>query len=288
MPTGQGTQEERDVWTQLLRARTGGWSSAPATSFRNANTPTGYPLHDVSDAAALCALFAPLLQAGPVCVAQIGQSLDGRIATASGHSHYINGLASRTHLHRLRALVDAVVVGVGTANADRPQLTVRHVEGPHPVRVVLDPRGRALPDLPLFRDGKAPTLHLVGTGVAGVRAPGVDTIELASGDDGFAPAEVLSRLAARGLTRVLVEGGGITVSRFIAAGAVDRLHLMVAPMLIGSGRPGIVLPEVDTLDRALRPTAWRYRCGEDTLFDLVLRPPSQSAPGRLDSSTTSP
>ena len=63
-------------------------------------------------------------------VGQIGQSLDGRIATATGHSQYINGAAGLAHLHRLRALVDAVVVGVGTAIADDPQLTVRRVAGP--------------------------------------------------------------------------------------------------------------------------------------------------------------
>ena len=91
------------------------------------------------------ALFGPL-KAGVaddlVVVGQIGQSLDGRIATSSGHSKYINGPAGLAHLHRLRALVDAVVIGVGTALADDPQLTVRRVAGPHPVRVVIDPRGR--------------------------------------------------------------------------------------------------------------------------------------------------
>ncbi len=77
-----------------------------------------------------------------IIVGQIGQSIDGRIATATGHSKYINGPAGLDHLHRLRSLVDAVVIGVGTAIADDPQLTVRRVAGPHPVRVVIDPNGR--------------------------------------------------------------------------------------------------------------------------------------------------
>src|SRR5260370_14398189 len=92
------------------------------------------------------ALFGPL-RSGSVddllVVAQTGQSLDGRIATPAGHSHYINSAAGRAHLHRLRALVDAVVVGVATVVADDPQLTVRLVHGPCPARVVLDPNGRA-------------------------------------------------------------------------------------------------------------------------------------------------
>src|ERR1700733_15114197 len=81
-----------------------------------------------------------------VVVGQIGQSIDGRIATVTGHSKYINGPAGLAHLHRLRALVDAVLVGIGTAVADNPQLTVRRVAGPSPARIVLDPRGRLSPD----------------------------------------------------------------------------------------------------------------------------------------------
>src|SRR5947207_8493890 len=95
------------------------------------------------------ALFGPLRNATVddlVVIAQTGQSLDGRIATPTGHSHYINGAEARAHLHRLRALVDVVVVGVGTVLADDPQLTVRLVSGPCPARVVLDPNGRASAD----------------------------------------------------------------------------------------------------------------------------------------------
>ena len=91
------------------------------------------------------AIFGPLRKGAVddlVVVGQIGQSLDGRIATESGHSKYINGPAGLAHLHRLRALVDGIVIGVGTAIADDPQLTVRRVSGPHPARVVIDPKGR--------------------------------------------------------------------------------------------------------------------------------------------------
>src|SRR5260370_7506690 len=101
------------------------------------------------------AIFGPL-RAGQVddllVVGQIGQSLDGRAATATGHSHYINGTEGLDHLHRLRALMDAVVVGVGTAVADDPLLTVRRVAGPHPARVVIDPTGRLPAPARAFRD----------------------------------------------------------------------------------------------------------------------------------------
>ncbi len=235
-----------------------------------------------ADAALLLNRYLPLL-APQLVIGQLGQSLDGRIATANGHSHYVTGPESLLHLHRLRALVDAVVVGAGTVLADDPQLTVRHCPGPNPLRVVLDPLRKLPPHRRLFCDGQAPTLVLAAVpaavpATAPVPAPvpaanRAETALLSVADDGsgFAPAEVLSLLAARGAHRILVEGGGITVSRFLAAGALDRLHVVVAPMLIGSGRPGLTLPAIDHLDQALRPAHRRESLGEDVLYELQLR-----------------
>jgi riboflavin-specific deaminase-like protein len=234
------------------------------------------------DAAVLLNRYLPLL-APQLVIGQLGQSLDGRIATANGHSHYVTGPESLLHLHRLRALVDAVVVGAGTVLADDPQLTVRHCPGPNPLRVVLDPLRKLPPHRRLFCDGQAPTLVLAAVPApvpapasAPIPAPAANRAEtalLSVADDGsgFAPAEVLSLLAARGAHRILVEGGGITVSRFLAAGALDRLHVVVAPMLIGSGRPGLSLPAIDHLDQALRPAHRRESLGEDVLYELQLR-----------------
>jgi diaminohydroxyphosphoribosylaminopyrimidine deaminase/5-amino-6-(5-phosphoribosylamino)uracil reductase len=275
---------EDDAWCLILQARCVDWSAITLTSFRHEHvtlevmsggawmcTPPAGP-----EAAVLLDLFLPLVARGALlAIAQIGQSLDGRIATESGHSHYVNCDEALRHLHRLRAVVDAVVVGVGTADADQPQLTVRHVAGPHPVRVVLDPRARARCCGPLFEQADAPTLHVVAPGHGTVAPPvpaHVERIELAADAGGFAPQAVLALLASRGLGRVLVEGGGVTVSRFVQAGALDRLHIMVAPLLIGSGRPGLTLPPIGTLDEALRPRCRSYACGSDTLFDLELGP----------------
>ena len=235
-----------------------------------------------ADAAVLLNRYLPLL-APQLVIGQLGQSLDGRIATASGHSHYVTGPESLLHLHRLRALVDAVVVGAGTVLADDPQLTVRHCPGPNPLRVALDPLRKLPPHRRLFCDGLAPTLVLAAvpaavpaTAPAPIPVPAANRAEtalLSVADDGsgFAPAEVLSLLAARGAHRILVEGGGITVSRFLAAGALDWLHVVVAPMLIGSGRPGLSLPAIDHLDQALRPAHRRESLGEDVLYELQLR-----------------
>jgi riboflavin-specific deaminase-like protein len=201
-------------------------------------------------------------------IGQLGQSLDGRIATVSGKSHYITGPEDIRRLHRLRALVDAVIVGAVTVALDDPELTVREVEGENPVRVVLDPDGRLGQDRRAFSDGAAPTLVVR-------RAPGDGPPEVltlpASGAEGFEPGAVLEALRARGLRRVLVEGGGVTVSRFLEAGVLDRLHLAVAPMLMGSGRPGITLPPIETLDQSLRAQCRHVPLGDDLLFDLDLR-----------------
>src|SRR5215472_3587830 len=111
------------------------------------------------------ALYGPL-RAGRVddlmVVAQLGQSIDGRIATTTGHSEYINGAAGLDHLHRLRALVDAIVVGVETAVRDDPQLTVRRVAGPNPARVVIDPRGRLSATARLLRRDGARRVVVLG------------------------------------------------------------------------------------------------------------------------------
>jgi diaminohydroxyphosphoribosylaminopyrimidine deaminase/5-amino-6-(5-phosphoribosylamino)uracil reductase len=218
-------------------------------------------------------LWSPLIDprtGGSFVLGQLGQSLDGRTATATGHSHYINGPAAITHLHRLRALVDAVVVGVGTVVADDPQLTVRHVSGPNPVRVVLDPRGRIPPGARLLREpGRAVVVTLPG--VSPALPPTVEISNVAAATDGaMSPAAIVASLAERGLRRLLIEGGAATLSRFLAAACVHRLHLAVAPMIIGSGPVGLSLPTIDRLDQALRGRMQAWRLGEDLLLDFDL------------------
>lgn len=218
-------------------------------------------------------VFEPL-RAGTVddltVVAQIGQSLDGRIATASGHSHYINGPAGITHLHRLRSLVDAVVVGVGTVLADDPQLTVRRCAGPHPARVVLDPNGRLPVTARVFAGDGVRRLLVTAEGTKCVAPADVEVVALPVTDGNITPAAVLAALAQRGLYRILIEGGANTVSRFLAAGCLDRLHVTVAPVIFGSGRPGFILPPVERADQALRAPMRSYQLDDEVLFDCDL------------------
>jgi riboflavin-specific deaminase-like protein len=219
------------------------------------------------------ALFGPLQRAaadGLVVVGQIGQSLDGRVATDSGHSHYINGPAGLAHLHRLRAVVDAVVIGVGTALADDPQLTVRRVAGPNPVRVVIDPAGRLPASARLFARDGARRLVVTAEGTRPQLPADIEIVPLPRHQRLIAPADILRALAERGLRRILIEGGAETVSRFLAGGCLDRLHIIVAPIIIGTGRPSFNLPPVERVHEALRAPMHVHRLDDEVLFDCDL------------------
>jgi diaminohydroxyphosphoribosylaminopyrimidine deaminase/5-amino-6-(5-phosphoribosylamino)uracil reductase len=232
--------------------------------FRDPARPLFAPWSDV---------FAPLRTGAVddlIVVGQIGQSLDGRIATASGHSRYINGPEGLCHLHRLRSLVDAVLVGVGTALADDPQLTVRHVAGPHPARVVLDPKGRLAGCAKVFTCDGVRRVLVTAEGTRCAVNSDVEVLALPAANGRIEPSVILAALAKRGLRRILIEGGAETVSCFLNAGCLDRLHVIVAPTIIGSGRPGFVLPPIERADQALRVPMRAFQLGDEILFDCDL------------------
>lgn len=203
----------------------------------------------------------------PFVIGQLGQSLDGRIATSTGKSRYIGCPEAIGHLHRVRALVDAVVVGVGTVIADDPQLNVREAEGPSPVRVVIDPNFRLPATARMLGDGGRPIYVVQADDRA--REQDVEPVAVKLCEGKFHPADIVQALAARGFRRILVEGGAATGSAFLSAGVLDRFHLAIAPIVIGSGPIGINLPPIDELDGALRPATTTYRLGRDVLFDCA-------------------
>ena len=226
-------------------------------------------------------LFGPLRspRGGRLVVGQIGQSLDGRIAPLSGQSGYINGPEGIAHLHRLRAVVDAVVVGAGTVRADNPQLTVREVSGPSPARVVIDPRGTLSARARAFAADGIHRIVITRRQVCSTVAADVETIGLPDAAGRIAPQAILDALGERGFRRVLIEGGAQTVSSFLSAACLDRLHVMVAPMILGSGIAGLDLPPVADMTAAMRVPMRVHALGADVLFDCDLSPRGAIRPG---------
>jgi diaminohydroxyphosphoribosylaminopyrimidine deaminase/5-amino-6-(5-phosphoribosylamino)uracil reductase len=187
---------------------------------------------------------------------KLATSLDGRIATAGGESRWITGEASRQAVHRLRAEHDAVLVGVETALADDPELTVRlpGYKGPQPARVVLDSRQRLSQSCKLVTSARKIPTYVVAVGdpnpalvEAGVRVLKVPAI----GEDRPELSAVVRALAEQGLARLFVEGGGQVAGSFIRCGLVDAIEWFRAPMLIGGeGRPAIGALAIAELGRA--------------------------------------
>ena len=205
---------------------------------------------------------------------QLGQSLDGRIATVNGASKYINGSAALDHLHALRADVDAVIVGVGTVLADDPMLTVRRCSGPTPRAVVIDTNRRTPADAKLFevanepplfirREGDAASPNEIGVKMLTCACPGAPAL--------LDPVDIVAKLCERGYHRILIEGGASTLSHFINHRAIDQLHILQAPMILGSGVTGLNLAPIYTLDDALRPTVKVSQFDDgDVLFECSL------------------
>ena len=168
-----------------------------------------------------------------------------------------------------------MVVGAGTVAADDPQLTTRLVPGPNPLRVILDP-GRRLGDYHrVFSDADAESIYVCARSLV---RPGERTFGRAavagigeSAGGGIDIAEVGHLLHARGCRRVFVEGGGVTVSMFLQANLLDPLHVAIAPLLIGNGRPAIRLTPPAALDDCHRPRYRVFRMGGDIFFDCEIK-----------------
>lgn len=217
------------------------------------------------------ALYGALAQPTASCqvFAQIGQSLDGRIATETGDAQDVSGKDGLAHLHRLRALADAVVIGVKTALHDDPQLTVRLADGTSPARVVIDPDGRLPNDARLLTDTSA--RRIVIQAVAKERPASVEAITLPRAS-WIAPKDILSALKGRGFKSILIEGGGITITQFLEAGLLNRLHMAIAPLLIGSGPQSLTTAPIGTMAQVRRPKTEVYNLGSDVLFDCAFSP----------------
>lgn len=231
----------------------------------------GAPL--TKSAGELAALYGPLctIPSGEsFAIAHLAQSLDGRIATANGASQWISGDEDLRHTHRMRALADAVIVGADTILHDDPLLTVRRCEGSSPVRVIIDPSHKLKENHRVFTDRSAPTLLIVADdSTSTARLRDVEILRLPREGAIILPALIKEALTARGLHWLFVEGGGVTISHFLHAGCLDRLQLTIAPVILGSGRPSLTLPEISAPGLGQRPKTRRASLGEDLLIECI-------------------
>lgn len=212
----------------------------------------------------------------PLVTLKLASTLDGRIATHGGESRWITGEDARRRVHLMRARHDAVMIGIGTALADDPDLTCRlpGLEGRSPVRIVLDARLHLpLTSRLVATADRAPTWLVTLRGndhrrSRAYRECGVRILEVEAGADGYPdPAAALTALGGEGLTRVLVEGGGHVAAALVRSGLVDRLRWFRASGIMGGdGIPAVAAYGVDSLPlmRKFRQTSVTA-VGEDIL-----------------------
>ena len=232
------------------------------------------------------AFFHHVQTGRPLLTLKIAQTLDGRIATTTGHSQWISGPEARTQVHRWRAALDGVLVGTGTATADDPRLTVRRVEGPQPHRIVLDRTGSLAPALHLFTDdhaastitvvgatrpapGYAPALAQRGGQILRIPETETDHLDLHA---------LLSHLGApdgpteRPVQSLLVEAGPGLATALFQQDLVDRFFCFVAPKLVGTGMPSLRDLGIRQMDAARTFAQQRWSTvGDDLLFQGYVR-----------------
>ncbi|MBI5903731.1 MAG: bifunctional diaminohydroxyphosphoribosylaminopyrimidine deaminase/5-amino-6-(5-phosphoribosylamino)uracil reductase RibD [Deltaproteobacteria bacterium] len=180
----------------------------------------------------------------PFVTLKLASTLDGRIATSMGESKWITGREARGFVHRLRAINDAVMVGVSTVLKDDPELTVRLARGRDPARVVLDSNLRIPLSAKVFKEGARLLIFTIagaGRAKASMAADrGAEVITVAGSKDGVDIKRVLREIGKRGVTSVLVEGGGRVAASLLKKGLADKLVLFISPIALGSdGLPSI-------------------------------------------------
>lgn len=216
--------------------------------------------------------------ARPLITLKVAQTLDGRIATASGDSRWVSGETARTLVHTWRAQLDAVLIGSGTARTDNPALTVRHVEGRQPYRIVLDREGLLPENLQLFSDEHADkTIAVVSKEVnpayeSCLNAGGGHVLKIPVQNNHLDLHALLNELGRKNtatpvIQSVLVEAGPGLSSALFEQDLVDRYYLFIAPKLIGDGMPALKGLSINKMRDALTfPESTWEQTGHDLLF----------------------
>ena len=210
----------------------------------------------------------------PFITLKFAQTLDGRIATATGDSRWISSEPSLKLAHKLRSFHDAVLVGVGTVLTDNPQLTVRLVKGRNPLRIVIDSKLRIPLNSRILQDQEiAPTIIATTSqnreNASSLRQMGIELLNVGEDKDGEVDLkDLFQKLGQRNISSVLVEGGATVITSLIRQGLVDKLLVILSPKIIGKGIDAIGDLKILDIGRALRFSFIKtYRSGEDLVIE---------------------
>ncbi len=198
-------------------------------------------------------LYIPLLMANklqplrPFIMSHFAQSLDGKICTPTGKSKWISNEENLNHSHRLRAMVDAVMVGGGTIKADKPNLTVRRVEGKNPKRLFWC---NSLDDYTPYKVAETFTILIANKDKIKSKPQGIDHFISYTNNHNPIP-EVLTKLKNYGINSIFIEGGSNTLSNFHEAHLIDLIQIHIAPIIFGSGKSAFEMPPIDEVSDSL-------------------------------------
>jgi riboflavin-specific deaminase-like protein len=196
-------------------------------------------------------------------IAQLGQSLDGKIALFNGNSHYINSKKSILYLHALRSICDGLLVGVNTIIKDNPLLTTRNMKGSSPMRIIIDPSLKLTNRLNIFKDGNK---NIVFTQKVSNKKLN-NTIIYKLPKKNFTKL-IYQKIIDLNFNYILVEGGATTISNFLEQELLDIMQFIIAPIIIGSGIDSIKLKSISSLKNALRPKSHLYKLGDEIIASL--------------------
>ena len=211
----------------------------------------------------------------PYITVKYAQTLDGRIATRSGDSQWISSEASRKYVHRLRGINMGIMVGVGTVVADNPQLTVRHVRGKNPFRIIVDSKLRipvkssVLTDVNAHLTIIATTSSASSVKMAAIKKLGVEVWVVKKERNGrVGLKDLLRKLGKREIMSVLVEGGSEMITSLLKAGLVDKMIIPIAPKIVGKGLEAIGDLNINEINKSIKFSSFKtMKKGDDIIFE---------------------
>jgi len=219
----------------------------------------------------------------PYVTVKYAQTLDGRIATKTGDSQWISSEASRKYVHVLRSTNDCVMVGAGTVTADNPQLTVRHVKGKNPLRIIVDSKLRIPIKSSVLIDDNPHQTIIAATSNApsrkktAIKKLGVEVLVVKKDKDGkVSLVDLLKELGKREIMSVLVEGGSEMITSLLKANLVDKMIIPISPGILGKGLEAIGDLNINKIRNAIKFSSFKtMKKGEDLIFEgTILKEPS--------------